>query len=166
MRWWIERDGSRIEVSARRLGDSFEVTVDGHAHVVELVAVAPGLASLLCQDGRSYSIASQRRARGHWRVSVGDREFEVRLRDPLEREVASRDAGGGGPQELRAPIPGKVVSVAVSPGQAVHRGQALLVLEAMKMENQICAETEGTVDAVLVTPGTAVEGGQVLVVLR
>jgi biotin carboxyl carrier protein len=166
MRWWIERDGARVEVGTRRIGETFEVTVDGHAHTVELVAAARGLASLLCQDGRSYSVAGQRRERGNWRISLGEREFEVRLRDPLEREVAARATASGGPQELRAPIPGKVVSVSVTPGESVRPGQQLLVLEAMKMENQICAEGEGTVESVLVSPGTAVEGGQVLVTLR
>ena len=143
MRFWVTRDGRRVDVVVRRLGERFEVDVDGRRHAVELVPVAPGLASLLCSDGRSFSLASQKVAAGLWRVSLGDREFEVHLRDPLEREVAERDTAHAGPQEVRAPIPGKVVSIAVEPGQAVTAGQALLILEAMKMENQLCAEGGG-----------------------
>ena len=162
----MARDGRRIDVAVRRLGERFEVDMDGSRHAVELVPVAPGLASLLCADGRSYSLASQKVAAGLWRVSLGDREFEVHLRDPLEREVADHAAAHAGPQEVRAPIPGKVVSIAVHTGQEVVAGQALLILEAMKMENQLCAEAAGTVDAILVSSGATVEGGQVLVVLR
>ena len=166
MRWWVARDGRRLDVEARRLGERFEILLDGRRHTVELVQVAPGLSSLVCEDGRSFVLASQRLCPGRFRVSLGQREFEVQLRDPLEREVADRAAAGGGPQEVRAPIPGKVVSVAVAPGTVVTSGQALLVLEAMKMENVIAAEGAGTVEQVLVVPGVTVEGGQPLVVLR
>ena len=166
MRFWVARGGRRLDVAVRRLGERFEVTVDGSSHAVELVPVAPGLASLICQDGRSYSLASQKLAPNRWRISLGDREFEVHLRDALEREVADRGSIRTGPQELRAPIPGKVVSIAVEPGQEVVAGQPLLILEAMKMENQLCAEGPGTVDAVLVSRGATVEGGQPLMVLR
>ena len=165
MKWWVSRDGRRIDVAARRLGERFEVEVDGQLHTVELVRVSPGLASLIAVDGRSFVVAWQRPAAGRFRVAIAEREFEVQLRHPLEREVAQAAAGAGGPQEVRAPIPGKVVSVAVAAGTRVAAGQPLLVLEAMKMENQLCAEGEGTVESVRVGPGDTVEGGQVLVVL-
>jgi len=166
LKWWVDREGQRVELSLRRLGERFEVALDGCTHTVELVAAAPGLDALLCEDGRSYAVASQKLSANRFRVSLGDREFEVHLRDPLEREIAAAAIIAGGPQEVRAPIPGKVVRVEVHGGDEVSAGQPLLVLEAMKMENQICAEGAGTVDAVLVSPGGTVEGGQLLVVLR
>ena len=165
MKWWVSRDGRRIDVAARRLGERFEVEVDGRRHAVELVRVSPGLASLLAVDGRSFVVAWHRSAAGRYRLALSEREFEVQLRHPLEREVAQGAAGVGGPQEVRAPIPGKVVSVAVAAGARVAAGQPLLVLEAMKMENQLCAEGDGTVESVQVGPGDTVEGGQVLIVL-
>ena len=88
------------------------------------------------------------------------------MRDPLAREVASGATTRQGPQEIRAPIPGKVVRVAVNQGDGVVPGQPLLVLEAMKMENPICAEGAGRVDEVLVSAGATVEGGQLLLMLR
>ena len=163
MRWWVERAGRRVEVAVRRRGDRFEVALDGRTSMVEVVPVAAGLASLLCEDGRSFALGSQRVAPGRYRISLVDREFEVVLRHPLEREVAERGVSRAGTQEVRAPIPGKVVSGAVVPGQEVAAGEALLVLEAMKMENRICTDGPGTVREVLVSPGTTVEGGQVLV---
>jgi biotin carboxyl carrier protein len=164
VRWWLERDGSRLEVAARRLDEAWEVTVDGTAYRVEMLPLHPGLDALFCPDGRSFGVASQRLGRDHYRVALGQRQFEVRLRDPLER-AASAAAVHAGPHELRAPIPGRVVSVSVSPGDEVGGGQVLLILEAMKMENQICAEGPGRVERIMVTPGMTVEGGQVLVVV-
>ena len=165
MRWRVSRDGQAVGVTARRIGETFEVTINGVAYRVELLPVRPGLGALLGEDGRNFAVASQRLARNHWRVSLAQRQFEVRLRDPLEREASGSAVGHDGPHEVRAPIPGRVVSVSVSPGEAVKPGQPLLVLEAMKMENQICAEAAGTVERVLVATGATVEGGQVLVVV-
>ena len=166
MRWWVLRDGSQVEVTARRLENAWEVTLDGSTRRVELMPIHPGLSALCWPDGRNYAVASQRLARNHWRVSLAQRHFEVHLHDPLERAVATAAAGQAGPHEVRAPIPGRVVSVAVAEGDEVRAGQALLVLEAMKMENQLCAEGAGKVERVLVAPGATVDGGQVLVVVQ
>ena len=165
MRWWVARDGRRVEVAVQRIGERFEVTLDGETRTVELVPLGDGLAALLCQDGRTYAVVGQDLGARRWRVSFGPADFEVTLRDPLEREIQGGDRRTAGQQEVRAPIPGRVVSTAVSPGDEVAAGTTLLVLEAMKMENQIVAETEGHVRDVLVTPGMTVEGGQLLVVL-
>ncbi len=166
MKWWVERDGRRLEVSVSGEGQQFAVRVDGSERRVSFLPVAANLAALLGEDGSAYSVAHQRLGPRRWRISLGDREFVVQLRDPLERVVAQRADGRQGPQEIRAPIPGKVVRIAVSTGDEVVAGQPLLVLEAMKMENPICAEEAGRVEEVLVSAGAAVEGGQLLLVLR
>jgi len=166
MRWWVLRDGRQAEVSVRRLGSAWEVTVDGNVHRVEMLPIHAGMSALFRPDGRSFAVASQRLARNHWRVSLAQRHFEVLLHDPLERVVAEAGASHAGPHEVRAPIPGRVVSVAVAEGDEVRAGQPLLVLEAMKMENQISAEGPGKVERVLIAPGETVEGGQVLVVVQ
>ncbi len=165
MRWWVEREGRRVEVTARRLADAWEITIDGTAHRVEMLPVHAGLDALWYADGSSFGVASQRLGRNHFRVAVAQRQFEVRLRDPLER-VAAGPAAQAGPHEVRAPIPGRVVSVTVAEGDEVKAGQPLVILEAMKMENQICAEGPGRVERVLVAPGATVEGGQTLVVVE
>jgi biotin carboxyl carrier protein len=166
MKWWVARGERRVDVDVRRVGERFEVAVDGAAYALEFLPVANGLSAMLCADGRTLAVAHRRDGPNRWRISLGDREFQVHLRDPLEREVAGHGFAAAGPQELRAPIPGKVVSIAVAAGDTVAAGAPLVVLEAMKMQNQICAEGPGTVDSVAVTPGMTVEGGQVLVVLR
>ena len=166
MRWWVARDGGRVEVTARRVEGGFEVTVNGAVHRVELLPVHAGLSALYRGDGVNFAVASQRLGRDHWRISLAQRHFEVRLRSPLERDGGAGAAGHAGPHEVRAPIPGRVVGVSVAAGEAVRPGQPLIVLEAMKMENQICAEAAGTVERVLVAPGATVETGQVLVVVE
>jgi len=94
-------------------------------------------------------------------VSVGGRTHRLRLLD----ERAQRRAGRGvtdGAKEVRAAMPGKVVAVLVEVGTTVERGQGVLVIEAMKMENEIGAPRAGKVTEVLVKPGQAVESGELL----
>ncbi len=99
-----------------------------------------------------------------WRVEV---EIELERRAAL-RERARRTgtaAGQGGPLDVRAIIPGRVVSIAVAPGDPVAAGQRLIVIEAMKMQNELRAPRAGTVDRVAVAEGGLVELGDLLVVL-
>lgn len=166
MKWWVERAGRRVQISLRSVGQGFEVALDGRVHRVDLLDAGGGLFSLLCDDGRSFAVAAQKLGPARFRVSLGERDFEVYLRDPLEREIASAPGAIAGRQEVRAPIPGKVVRIDVAVGAAVSPGQPLLVLEAMKMENQICAEGSGILEAVLVSPGQTVEGNQILIVVQ
>jgi pyruvate carboxylase len=97
-------------------------------------------------------------------------EFDVEDVERAElraRATSGRDAAGhDGPIEVRAIIPGRVVSVAVNPGDAVTVGGRLLAVEAMKMENEVRAPRDGIVERVEVGPGDTVELGDVLVVIR
>jgi biotin carboxyl carrier protein len=100
-----------------------------------------------------------------WRVDV---EVEPERRAVL-RERARRGAGAaaqGGPVEVRAIIPGRIVAVAVRPGDAVEAGQQILVVEAMKMQNELRAPREGSVERVGVAVGDTIEVGDLLVVIH
>jgi acetyl/propionyl-CoA carboxylase alpha subunit len=98
--------------------------------------------------------------------------FEFELEDADRADLRARAstrssvASGDGPTEVRAIIPGRVASVAVTPGDAVTAGTRLLSVEAMKMENEVRAPRDGTVTQVAVAAGETVELGDVLVVLR
>jgi biotin carboxyl carrier protein len=113
-------------------------------------------------------------SRGHHRVEVviDGWRFELEVEDAARaglRERASRErgrGGHGGPTELRAIIPGRVVSVAVAPGDSVEMGDDLLVIEAMKMQNELRAPRTGVVERVAVGAGQTVELGDLLVVVR
>jgi len=100
-----------------------------------------------------------------WRIEV---ELEPERRAVL-RERARRGAGAaskGGPVEVRAIIPGRVVAVSVAPGDDVEAGQQILVVEAMKMQNELRAPREGSVERVGVAVGDTIEVGDLLVVIR
>jgi biotin carboxyl carrier protein len=100
-----------------------------------------------------------------WRFEL-DVESAARAR-LRERATSARAAGGqGGPSEVRAIIPGRVISVDVAAGDAVEAGGRLLVLEAMKMQNEVRAPRGGTVAGVTVGPGQTVELGDVLLVIE
>jgi biotin carboxyl carrier protein len=102
---------------------------------------------------------------GGWRIEV---EIEAEARASL-RERAHRNrsqAGAGGPVDVRAIIPGRIVAVSVAQGDAVTAGQQMLVLEAMKMQNELRAPRDGTIDRVGVAVGSDVEVGDLLLVIR
>ena len=81
---------------------------------------------------------------------------------PVAAPAAAPVAGG---QSVDAPMPGNIISVNVKPGQAVKKGDVLLILEAMKMENEIMAPVDGTVGSVAVNPGQTVQSGQQLLTI-
>ena len=160
-----------------RLGDRvFEVvvngatvTTDGRAAMAHLARVGGTPLWYLLLDGRSYEIiATRAEGAGGWRVVVGDQQFDVAVTD--ERTEAIRGVlGRAGPPAtgglVTAPMPGLVVRVPVEVGQRVEAGTGLVVVEAMKMENELRATEAGVVRRIHVAPGDAVDKGQRLVEL-
>ena len=151
---------------------------------VRLDDLGHGRARLLLDDGASHDLlitplpgavgSAARRVAGVERleVIVDGWRFEVDVEDDArarlrERATSDRSAtASGGPQELRAIIPGRVVSVDVAIGDAVEVGERLLVVEAMKMQNELRATRAGTVARISVGPGQTVERGDILLVVE
>jgi biotin carboxyl carrier protein len=101
------------------------------------------------------------------RVSVGGREYGVRMTDPKHLRGAGALGGEqGGRAQVKAPMPGKVVRVLVEAGQVVEAGQGLVVVEAMKMQNELKSPKSGTVSEVRAAAGSTVNAGDVLVVVE
>jgi biotin carboxyl carrier protein len=144
----------------------FRVMCDGAERVVDARAVRPGTWSLII-DGQSFVVDLDHRRAGIV-ATVGANEAHLEVEDALHRRLA-RAAGTRGTSarggEVRAPIAGKVVKVLVAVGDAVPAGAAVIVLEAMKMENELASERGGTVTAVHKAAGQAVETGDLLVEL-
>ena len=155
-------DGRPVRVEVRRGEDAYKVTVDGRVLTVDVQETSRDFLSLLV-EGRSYEAGLEKRA-GGYRVLLPGHAVEVELSEAARGAVAVRKPKGG-PLRVSAPMPGKIVRVAVEPGQAVAAGEPLLVMEAMKMENEIRAPREGTVKEIAVRAGQAVETGAVLAVL-
>ncbi len=162
------------------------LAADGRTLPVTVEGTLDGGALRVTVEDRSYELDARRPEGGVWSLLCGGEHAEVRVRNGqtgravallghhrLEAEVLdarraalsrSRSglASGGG---VASPMPGKVTAVLVEPGQEVEAGQGLVVVEAMKMENELAAPAGGTVQEVRVAPGDAVEAGQELVIV-
>jgi biotin carboxyl carrier protein len=146
--------------------DGASVSVDGVPHEAHLGPVPGTPLRHLLLDDTSLTLAMDRRGQGEWEVAFRGTRFGVAVVDERTRHIRSLTGHGtdqGGPVSLRSPMPGLVVRVLVSPGQAVQPGQGLVVLEAMKMENELRAQAGAVVAAVQIRGGQAVEKGQVLI---
>ena len=164
--------GGRIrEVAVRRVGRAFEVTLDGRRLVADLVRTGSGWSLLVgpAESGslQSFELAIEEHSEGAT-VYVEGQPIPVRMsgaRGRFARPRASSEQGASGPRRIVAPMPGRVVKVLVKPGDTVDARQGLVVVEAMKMENELRAPGAGTVTEVKVTEGTSVEANAVLVVI-
>jgi pyruvate carboxylase subunit B len=119
---------------------------------------------------RVYRVVVQRRTgRGRYSLWVDGYRFETEALDERTRSIrdlSAANAGPSGPAPILAPMPGLIVRVNVSIGDRVEAGQGIVVMEAMKMENELRATAAGTVRSIEVSPGTAVEKGALLVALE
>jgi biotin carboxyl carrier protein len=143
----------------------FRVSIDGAERLVDARALRPGTWSLLI-DGRSFVVDLDPRRAGI-AASVGASEVLLTIEDALHRRLSTAAGTRPAPrgESIRAPIAGKVVKVLVAPGDQVAPGTPVLVLEAMKMENELLAERGGAVTAIHKAAGQAVDTGDLLVEL-
>jgi biotin carboxyl carrier protein len=141
----------------------YDVQLGGRSFHVDAARVREGLYSLRL-GGIQREVAVRRQQDGSYLVSEPQGATMVEVADPLAH-LAAQSAGAGGArrrQRVTAYMPGRVVALLVAPGQEVAAGQGVLVLEAMKMQNEIQAEHAGTVTRFLVEAGQSVDGGDPL----
>lgn len=132
----------------------------GPERSADVASPGPGIYSVLL-DGRSYD-ARVERTSGHLIVSVQGHRFEIEVRDPRRWSPNAASRRGGDIETVRAPMPGKVVRVLVAPGDTVEAGQGVMVVEAMKMQNEMKASRSGRVLSVAAKEGATVTAGEVL----
>jgi biotin carboxyl carrier protein len=143
-----------------RSGRGWLCKVDGREFPLDVV-LSSGLLSLLV-NGRSYEVRQESSAAGT-DIIVGQERFTATVRDPRSlRSRRSREQPTQGPKKITAPMPGKVVRILVRAGGEVESGQPVLVIEAMKMQNELKAPKKGRVSKLNVGEGAAVEAGQTL----
>ena len=159
----LEDQTHRVEVTEAE--GRFRVAVGEEAWDVDARLVAEGLWSLLI--GRVSYAADVREEDGWFLVDVGGESYRIRVEEETRYSIRTR--GGAESAEgglvVTAPMPGKIVRVEVEVGQAVKPGDGLVVIEAMKMENEFRAATTGTVREVRVQVGQTVNAGDVLIVV-
>jgi len=179
--------GDRVRtVGVTRKGAMLHVELDGRTHVIDARRVNESVISMLVQpEGGTLpshsvdvSFAHSTRSARSGQATPGGGEFDVHL-DGRTVSLEIRPAGsfgrqkkdgvsaqGSGPQRVLAPMPGKVVRVLVKPGDEVKARQGLVVVEAMKMENELRAARDGRVRDVAVVEGQSVDAGAVLAVIE
>lgn len=144
--------------------DDHHIVVDGKNYRVDFVSVSGQPVYSLIADGRSHE-AYVRESDDEWQVLLRGRLYPVKVED--EREKRLRVAAGGGVAEtgefhLKAPMPGLVVAVSVEEGEEVKKGQVLIILESMKMQNELKSPRDGVVNRIKVKKGESVEQKQAL----
>jgi biotin carboxyl carrier protein len=161
VKYLVSVAGRELEVEI----DGERVTAGGREFTASLTAVPGTPLRQLWLSGRPTGVGMEDAGRGHWTVTVRGDRWETEVIDERTRNIRSLTGASPrpqGPAVLRAPMPGLVVRVLVEPGQLLAVGAGVLVLEAMKMENELRAHAAARVRAVRVRPGEAVEKGQVL----
>jgi biotin carboxyl carrier protein len=182
VRYELEVGGRVRQVVLASMGDGFAVTVDGRTRYVQAARIGMHSLSLMVGElwpkgdtppagfqtsgalkGVEAAMAPDR-APGSWTVYVGAVEVPVAL-NGRRRQDQGKDKIGG-PQRILAPMPGKIVRLLVKIGEKVRAGQPLVVVEAMKMENEVRARWDGTVAQTHVKEGASVEADALLVVIE
>jgi len=161
---WVVLDGRDAEVEFRADGETLWVELEGRTLSADFHRLPDGEVYSLLVDGRSHEVRVQP-AGDRVEVTLRGDTLPVDVRHPLERLLQSsgRSAAHGGGETVAAPMPGLVAALRVQPGDDVEAGQAVAVIEAMKMQNELAPRHAGRVTEVLVKAGDSVSGGQPLV---
>lgn len=166
-RYYVEAEDRTLEIEFEEQGDLLLVKLGEDRMLVDLKQVnEPSLYSMVI-DNRSYEVFVEQQE-GEYDVLIAGELFRLRVQDEWARRLANiqrRSRGQEGDLPVKAPMPGIVLAVEVEPGDRVERGQGLMVLGAMKMENQIKAPRAGVVKSISCQQGQTVEQGRVLLVL-
>ena len=142
------------------------VRVNGEAVEVALARLEGGPTRSLLVDGRSYRLSARRVGRETWDLHLRGRRLRADVVDERTRAIREMTGGAGaasGPKPIVAPMPGMVVKVEVEEGDTVKAGQGVVIVEAMKMENELKADADARVNRIHVSEGQAVEKDELLV---
>jgi biotin carboxyl carrier protein len=145
------------------LGNQWRIILNGEQLDTDVAEIVPNTLSILTR-GESHEIRLVRSAEGQLKIQTGLREFTAEVTD--QRSWRGRRLGhveAEGRQQITAPMAGKVIRVLVKFGEKVEVGQGLIVVEAMKMQNEIRSTKSGTVERLLAEEGQAVNAGETLV---
>lgn len=165
MRYLVTIGGRIVEVDLR----GPHPTVDGVEVAAELRTVPGTRLRQLVVDGRTHTLLARRQEEmGRWAIVLNGQPLEAEALDERTRTIQEMAGGAEAATEMviKAPMPGLVVRLNVQVGDRVAAGQGIIVIEAMKMENELKASGEGTVARIEVEPGQPVDKGATLIVLE
>ena len=155
--------GSHRRIEIEKIEDG-KFRIDGKECEVSVEVIEDGVYSLIV-DGRSYEAAVRDEKKG-FVVDIGAHSIPVKLEDPFRPKSASSKGGVEGEAVIASPMPGRVVGIKVEVGQVVKEGEGVILVEAMKMENELHSPKDGKIKSILVKVGDTVEAGQDLVVIE
>jgi biotin carboxyl carrier protein len=162
----VRHDGEQIEAVVERHGGGYSVRLGEKSFDVDLESANRLMRSLRFEDGRQYLIGHHAEKAKH-HISFGDKTVMVEVFDPLTMKRSRGDDDAGAAEgSIRALMPGRVVRLLVEEGAEVTKGKGLLILEAMKMENEIAAPRDCVVSKIIVQAGETVEGGAELLLIE
>jgi biotin carboxyl carrier protein len=165
MTYDVTVDGRSHQLEIDKVDDGWLCRLDGKEMKVDALIARRDVLSILV-DGRAYEVKREQTATD-LHLWVGSTRFAVEVRDP--RSLRSRRDGAGdekGPKKLVAPMPGRVVRILVSENAEVEAGQGIVVVEAMKMQNEIKSPKKGTVKKLMAAAGATVNAGDVLAIVE
>ncbi len=163
MTYEVNIDGKNYRLELNRPEGRWQCRLDGREVEVDAVLARPDVLSVLI-GGKAYEIKRERTA-ANMHLWVGGVRYAVQVRDPRSLRSRARADDRGGPRKLIAPMPGKIVRVLVQEEADVEAGQGIVVVEAMKMQNEIKSPKNGVVRKMLAVEGAAVNAGDVLAVV-
>ncbi|HSY12714.1 MAG TPA: biotin/lipoyl-containing protein [Verrucomicrobiae bacterium] len=159
-------DDKTHQVELIRGEKSWLCKVDGQEVDVDAELTARDVLSVLV-GGKAYEIKRERSLQGELHMVIGSARYAVDVRDPrslrTRRAIAGTEAG---PQKIKAPMPGKIVRILVAEKDEVKAGQGVIVMEAMKMQNEMKSPKDGRVQKILTAEGSAVNAGDTLAIIE
>lgn len=166
MKLKAEIGGASYEVEIVRIGDQLSATVDGRKYDLECGEPLPGV-YLFKNEGKVTEASVTDSSKELKMVAIGANEFEIKIADPKQlRGSAHGGDSGEGSSQIKSAMPGKVVRILVAVGDWVSHGDGVIVVEAMKMQNELKSHRDGTVKEIRSAEGENVNAGDVLVVIE
>jgi len=166
MKLQAELNNEKHDVEIRRDGDKVFATIDGRSYELEASEPEPNV-FLLKHEAKIYEVYVSPEATGTSHVRIGDNEFDITVHDLKRlRGSGSGHEHGEGLAEIKTAMPGKVVRVLVEPGAGVKKGDGVIVVEAMKMQNEMKSPKDGVVKEIRSSEGSTVNAGDVLAIVE
>ena len=164
MTYEIAIDGKSYRLDLSQEEGRWSCRVDGREVEVDAVLARPNVLSVRLGN-KAYEVKCER-VGVDVHIWVGSQRFAAEVRDPRSLRSRSHAIDDQGPKKLTAPMPGKVVRILLSQGIEVEAGAGVLVVEAMKMQNEVKSPKKGTIQRILVSEGAAVNAGDVLAIVE
>lgn len=159
-------DGKTHRLELTKGETSWRCQVDGHSLEVDAALTARDVLSVLI-GGDAFEIKRERSLSGDLHLVIGSARYAIELQDPRSLRTRRAAASGeAGPQRIAAPMPGKIVRIMVAEKDEVKAGQGVVVVEAMKMQNEMKSPKDGRVQKILTSEGSTVNAGETLAVIE